>query len=140
MFMLVARRRARAVGHLLTDNATLIGKTYESEDDLKYEAEAALAMGKAELNYNPAALPSTQLRRADEQDADPHGQRQPVPGLTVNLYAGQTGSTSGQFGRFASLVAKAHDQDGTGIRASPRADAAEFRESTPIGATPKPAI
>ena len=41
---------------------------------------------------------------------------QTVPGLVVNLYAGPTGSTSGQFGRFASVVAEARDlRNGTGF-------------------------
>ncbi len=35
--------------------------------------------------------------------------------MTVNLYAGPTGSTSGQFGRFASVVAEARDRNGTGF-------------------------
>src|SRR6476660_5758393 len=43
----------------LTANAQLLSKTYEKEDDLKYISEAALQIGKAELNFNPAALPNT---------------------------------------------------------------------------------
>src|SRR6478672_4038335 len=43
----------------LTANASLISKTYEKEDDLKFVSEAALQIGKAELNFNPAALPNT---------------------------------------------------------------------------------
>jgi len=97
----------------LTANATLLSKTYEKEDDLKYMSEAALAIGKAELNFNPAALPNTSyvalmtnktLKTADNQN---------VPGITVNLWAGPSGSTSGQFGRFASIVAQAVDANGT---------------------------
>ena len=51
----------------LTANASLLSKTYEKEDDLKYASEAALQIGKAELNFNPAALPNTSLRAAAEQ-------------------------------------------------------------------------
>jgi hypothetical protein len=99
----------------LTANATLLSKTYEHEDDLKYAAEAALAIGKSNLNYNPASLPSSsyvtmmsgkQLTTADNQ---------PLSGITVNLYAGPSGSTSGQFGRFASVVAQAMDVNGVGF-------------------------
>ena len=45
----------------------------------------------------------------------PRPTAKPIPGLTVNLYVGPTGSTSGQFGRFASVVAEARDANGTGF-------------------------
>jgi len=99
----------------LTANALLISKSYEKEDALKYASEAALAIGKASLNYNPAALPSTSYVAMLRNKTLIAGDNQPVPGVTVNLYVGPTGSTSGQFGRFASLVAEARDIGGTGF-------------------------
>ncbi len=115
MFMVVAIGALALSAIYLTANATLISKTYEKEDNLKYEAEAALAMGKAELNYNPAALPGTSYARLMTGKTLTAADAQPINGLTVNLYIGQTGSTSGQFGRFASLVAEARDNNGTGF-------------------------
>ncbi|HEY4303912.1 MAG TPA: hypothetical protein VGM82_05575 [Gemmatimonadaceae bacterium] len=99
----------------LTANASLLAKTYEKEDDLKYASEAALQIGKAELNFNPAALPNTSyvrlLNNATMKAADGAN----VPGVVVNLFAGPSGSTSGQFGRFASVVSEARDPNGTGF-------------------------
>jgi hypothetical protein len=99
----------------LTANASLLAKTYEKEDDLKYASEAALQIGKASLNFNPAALPNTSfvqlLSNAPLTTADGGT----VPGVVVNLFAGPSGSTSGQFGRFASVVAEARDRNGTGF-------------------------
>jgi hypothetical protein len=93
----------------LTANASLLSKSYEKEDDLKYASEAALAIGKASLNFNPAALPNTafvsMMGNRTVQAAD----GSTVPNVSVNLWVGPTGSTSGQFGRFASLVAEAKD-------------------------------
>ncbi len=99
----------------LTANATLIGKSYEKEDDLKYAAEAALAIGKSSLNFNPAALPNTSYVALMSNKTLTAGDGQPINGIKVNLYVGQTGSRSGQFGRFASLVAEARDNNGTGF-------------------------
>ncbi|MEP6494026.1 MAG: hypothetical protein ABJF01_15190 [bacterium] len=99
----------------LTANASLISKTYEKEDDLKYASEAALAIGKAELNFNPAALPNTSFVKLLNNKTLATADAQTINGITVNLYAGPTGSTSGQFGRFASLVAEARDANGTGF-------------------------
>jgi hypothetical protein len=115
LFFVVAVGALALSSIYLSANATLLGKAYEKEDDLKYTSQAALEIGKAELNFNPAALPNTSyvklLNKATIQTAD----GSTVPGLTVNLYAGPTGSTSGQFGRFASVVAEARNQNGTGF-------------------------
>lgn len=100
---------------VLTGNASLVGASYDKEADLRYAAEAGLSIGKARLNYDPAALPDTgyvkllnnyQIRSVDNQ---------PVPGVSVSVYLGPSGSTTGQFGRFASLVAEARDSRGTGF-------------------------
>lgn len=99
----------------LTANATLLGKSYEKEDDLKYVSEAALAIGKSELNFNPAALPNTSYVALMSNKTLQSADGQPLSGVTVNLYVGQTGSKSGQFGRFASVVAEARDANGTGF-------------------------
>lgn len=93
-------------------NAGLITTSLDREREFKYAAEAALAIGKSRLNNDPLALPdtgfTTLLANASLRGAD----GEPLPGVTVNLYAGQTGSTSGQFGRFASVVAEAKDARG----------------------------
>ena len=99
----------------LTANASLISKTYEKEDDLKFASEAALAIGKAELNFNPAALPNTSFVSLMHNKVLMSADNQPINGVTVNLYAGPSGSASGQFGRFASLVAEARDGSGAGF-------------------------
>jgi hypothetical protein len=99
----------------LTANAQLLSKTYEKEDDLKYASEAALQIGKAELNFNPAALPNTSYVRLLNNASVRAADGSTVPGIVVSLYAGPTGSTSGQFGRFASVVAEARDPNGTGF-------------------------
>ncbi len=99
----------------LTANATLLGKSYEKEDDLKYVSEAALAIGKSELNFNPAALPNSSYVALMSNKTLQSADGQPLSGTTVNLYIGQTGSKSGQFGRFASVVAEARDANGTGF-------------------------
>jgi len=96
-------------------NATLITKSYDKEDELRYAAEAALAMGKARLNYDPGALPDSAYDTFLSHQTMSAADGQVVPGVFVSLYAGPTGSTTGQFGRFASVVAEARDAQGTGF-------------------------
>lgn len=99
----------------LTANASLISKSYEKEDELRYASEAALAIGKSSLNFNPAALPNTSYvaMMIDKPVSTADGSQ--IPNVRVSLWAGPTGSTSGQFGRFASLVAQAKDAGGSGF-------------------------
>lgn len=99
----------------LTANATLISKSYEKEDDLKYAAEAALAIGKASLNFNPAALPDTGFVSLMQDKPVLAADGNYVPNVKVNMWLGPTGMKNGQYGRFASLVAEARDAGGAGF-------------------------
>ena len=93
----------------------LVAKSHARENDLRYAAEAALAIGKSRINFDASALPDTGyvvlLRDADLTAAD----EQVIRGVKVTVYAGPSGSTSGQFGRFASVVAEARDAHGNGF-------------------------
>lgn len=93
-------------------NAGLLSNSFDREREFKYAAEAAIGIGKSRLNNDALALPDTgyAILMADAPLTGADGE--PLPGVTVNLYVGQTGSTSGQFGRFASVVAEAKDERG----------------------------
>lgn len=93
-------------------HVTVIGKTFERERDYRYAAEAALAIGKSKVNADTNAMPDsgyvTFMNNAVLTGAD----GVPLPRAQVNLYAGPTGSSSGQFGTYASVVAEARDANG----------------------------
>ena len=96
----------------LSGNAQLLGTSADREREFKYGAEAAMAIGKSRLNTDPLVLPDTGYvtLMSGQQLVGADGAT--LPGLTVNLYTGPTGSASGQFGRFASVVAEARDGQG----------------------------
>ena len=103
----------------MASNANLLAKSYDRERDLKFAAEAALSIGKSRVNADPSILT---MRSAGQLDtAILLGQSltgadgTPLSGIKVNVYVGPTGSTSGQFGRFSSIVAEARDQRGNGF-------------------------
>jgi hypothetical protein len=96
----------------LAGNAGLLATSTDREREFKYGAEAAMAIGKSRLNTDPLALPDTGFATLLSGQAVVGADGQALPGLTVNLYAGKTGSTSGQFGTFASVVAEARDASG----------------------------
>ena len=105
----------------MASNANLLAKSYDRERDLKFAAELALSIGKSRVNADPSILT---MRTAGQVDtiilnhATLTGANgQPLAGIYVNVYVGPTGSTSGQFGRFSSIVAEARDQDRKELRA-----------------------
>ena len=99
---------------LLTGSGGMIGRYYDRERDFRYAAEASLQMGKARLLRDTTIhLPDTgyvtlvsggQIKGADGVV---------IPNVKVNLYAGYTNITTGQFGQYASIVAEAYDAGGT---------------------------
>lgn len=102
----------------MAGNSTLLAKSYDKERDLRFAAEAALAIGKSRVNADPSilVLKPGQLDTAILQGwqlTSSDGAK--IPGIKVNVYVGPTGSTSGQFGRFSSIVAEARDQRGNGF-------------------------
>jgi hypothetical protein len=103
----------------MASNANLLAKSYDRERDLKYAAEAALAIGKSRVNADPSILTmrsSGQLDTAILYNQILTGaDGNQLSGIKVNVYVGPTGSTSGQFGRFSSIVAEARDQRGNGF-------------------------
>jgi hypothetical protein len=99
----------------LTGNANLMAKSYNKESQLKYAAEAGLALGKARLNYDPGVMPNTSYVKLVNNVTLLNADNTPINGITVNVWAGPTGSTTGQYGRFASVVAQAVDAQGTGF-------------------------
>lgn len=98
----------------LASSSTLMTKAFDREQDFKYAADAAVAVGKSRLNHDPYALPDKDYRTIISGERVDAADGRPVPGLTVNVHVGLTGSTTGQFGRFASVVAEA--RDGRGAR------------------------
>ena len=93
----------------LSSNATLLGKTFDREREYRYAAEAALAIGKSRINNDPQSVPlngdTTLYQNLVLVDAE----SKPIKGVTVDIYAGPTGSTTGQNGRFVSVIAVAQD-------------------------------
>ncbi|HET7585143.1 MAG TPA: PilX N-terminal domain-containing pilus assembly protein [Gemmatimonadaceae bacterium] len=98
---------------VLTTHTTLVSKYFQRERDFKYAAEAALAMAKSRLANDPDALPDSGFVKLMAGGSIAGADGNPIPGVKVDLYVGPTGSTSGQFGRFASIVADARDASGS---------------------------
>ena len=99
---------------LLTGSGTLLTKYYDREREFRYAAEAALAMGKAQLTRDTSLhLPDSGYVTLISGGQITGADGQVIPRVRVNLYAGLSGNTTGQFGQYASIIAEAYDAGGT---------------------------
>ncbi len=100
---------------VLSSNATLMAHAVDRNSEMKYAAEAALQIGKSMINYDPAALPDSGETQIITNQPVYAADGTTLPNVTVSVWIGPTGSTTGQFGRFASVVAQAIDNRGSGF-------------------------
>jgi len=99
---------------LLTGSGGMIGRYYDRERDFRYAAEASLQMGKARLLRDTTVhLPDSGYVTLISGGTIKGADGITIPNVKVNLYAGLSGNTTGQFGQYASIVAEAYDAGGT---------------------------
>ncbi len=118
MVFVVAMAALAMASIFMASNSNLLAKSYDRERDLKYAAEAALAIGKSRVNADPLVLSlpvDTLYRKILDSTKIVGADGSYVPGVYVRVYVGPTGSTSGQAGRFSSIIAEARDQRGNGF-------------------------
>lgn len=96
----------------MTGTSRSLSGINERDHEMKYAAEAAMAMGKSRLNMDALALPDSGVDTLQVGATLVGADGQPIPWVRSNLYIGPTGSTTGQFGRFASVVADVSDPRG----------------------------
>jgi hypothetical protein len=97
----------------MQSSAVLMTKYYDKERDFRYASEQAIQQGLAQMQMDTGwHLPDSGFVTvvSNGRLKDAYGNF--LPTVRVNLYAGQSGTNTGQFGQFASLVAQAQDSLG----------------------------
>ena len=91
----------------------VVSKLYDRERDYRYAAEWALAMGKSRISRDTTLIlaDSGYVQLASNVKPQTVG-GQNIPLVSVDLYAGLSGVTTGQYGKAVSLVAVASDSSG----------------------------
>ena len=112
MLITVAVAALAAGAIFLTSNAYLISKGHEREDDLRNAADAGIELGRSALNGSPSLFPDTGYVtfQNNQPVLDANGIQ--IPGLTRSIYFGPTGSATGQYGIFGSVVSVISDRTG----------------------------
>jgi hypothetical protein len=94
---------------MLSSGARNVAKFHNTEQDLRYTADAGLTLGVSDLENNPYRLPSSGYIQLATNTPMLAADSTPVPGMTYNTWAGPTGSASRQLGRFVTVVTQAND-------------------------------
>jgi hypothetical protein len=94
---------------MLSSGARNVSKFHNTEQDLRYTADAGIALGVSDLENNPYRLPTTGYIQLASNGQMLAADSAPVAGMTYNTWAGLTGSASLQLGRFVTVVTQAND-------------------------------
>ena len=100
---------------ILSSNATMMAKAVDRQRDVKYAAEAALQIAKSRITENSTLIPDSGARQIMANQTILAADGRAVPAVTVNAWVGPSGSTTGQFGNFVSVVAQAIGPRGAGF-------------------------
>ncbi len=104
MLITVAVAALAAGAIFLTGSSYLISRGQQQEEDMRNAADAGIEVGRSTLNGNPALFPDTGYVALQSgqpvYDASGHA----IPGVTRSIYVGPTGSSTGQYGVFGSVV------------------------------------
>jgi Tfp pilus assembly protein PilX len=112
MLMTVAVAALAAGAIFLTSSSYLIARGQEQEQDMRNAADAGIELGRSALNGNPALFPASGYVTlfADQPVLDAAGN--PVPNTTRSVYVGPTGSSTGQYGIFGSVLSVINNRSG----------------------------
>ena len=118
-FALVAVMLVVLVVAVLVTGAAIVGSThtisnryYDRQDQLDVVALAGLELARAAANGDSALYPDSGYVTLENGVGVLGADGNPIPGVQRWLYLGPTGSISGQYGVFGSIVAVARDAGG----------------------------
>ena len=112
MLITVAVAALAAGAIFLTSSANLISKGQEREEDMRNAADAGIEIGRSALNGTPTLFPDTGYVTlfASQPVKDANGNV--IPNVTQSVYVGPTGSSTGQYGIFGSVLSVITDRSG----------------------------
>ncbi len=105
-----------AVGAIMLAGSTnLIGRFHVKDAEFRAAADAGIEWARDTINGNTTILPplgfDTVQLRAPVRDASGNV----VPGYTRSVFVGRSGATTGQFGVYASIIARIDDNAGRAV-------------------------
>ena len=96
----------------LSSSASLISRGQEREEDMRNAADAGIELGRSALNGNPALFPDTGYLALQQNQPVTDASGNVIAGVTRSIYYGPTGSSTGQYGIFGSVLSVIQDRSG----------------------------
>jgi hypothetical protein len=105
-----------AVGAIvMSGNASLLGKYHAKDAEMRASADAGLEWARDTINGTPGITAGVSYRILQFQQPVRDAGGAVIPGFTRSVFAGRTGTTTGQFGVFASVISRIDDNAGRAV-------------------------
>lgn len=100
---------------MLSGNASLLGKYHAKDAEMRAAADAGLEWARDTINGTVGMLPAAgfTILQFEQPVVDAGGTV--IPGFTRSVFAGRSGTTTGQFGVFASVISRIDDNAGRAV-------------------------
>jgi hypothetical protein len=112
MLLIVAVAALAAGAIFLSSSSSLVARGQEREEDMRNAADAGIELGRSALNGNPALFPDSNYTALQVNQAVTDANGNVIPNVTRSVYYGPTGSSTGQYGIFGSVVSVVADRTG----------------------------
>src|SRR3954463_14346177 len=105
-----------AVGAIMmSGNASLLGKYHAKDAEMRASADAGLEWARDTINGTQGIIAGVSYRILQFQQPVRDAGGAVIPGFTRSVFAGRTGTTTGQFGVFASVISRIDDNAGRAV-------------------------
>lgn len=105
-----------AVGAImLSSNASLLGKYHAKEAEMRASADAGLEWARDTINGTPGMLAAAGVDTLRNAQPVVNALGAVIPGYTRSIFAGRSGSTTNQFGVYASVISRIDDNAGRAV-------------------------
>jgi len=112
MLITVAVAALAAGAIFLSSSAYIISRGQEREEDMRNAADAGIELGRSSLNGNAALFPDSGYAALATNQVVYDANGNAIPNVTRSIYVGPTGSSTGQYGIFGSVVSVIADRSG----------------------------
>ena len=112
MLITVAVAALAAGAIFLSGSSYIIARGQEREEDMRNAADAGIELGRSALNGNFALFPDSGFTALQTSQPVYDANGNLIPNVTRSIYVGPTGSSTGQYGIFGSVVSVISDRSG----------------------------
>jgi hypothetical protein len=115
MLLTVGVAALAAAAIFLSSGASLVARGQEREEDMRNAADAGIELGRSALNGTPTLYPDSGYATLQLNQPITDVAGNVLPGATRSIYVGPTGSSTGQYGVFGSVISVISDRSGAQV-------------------------